>query len=166
MMMRGWTLAQEQLLLLTPDRKLAAQPSAVPDYWLQVTRTLNMADLLTLPPAYNDLSTSPLVRVVPGFISEEVGPPVSVVFSEIWYGPDWKASIDGQPVEHVRANYVLRGLAVPAGEHKVVFKLESQAYNASQPIALAGSILVLLLVLGVGLMELRPGKSTAPPTEE
>jgi len=84
-----------------------------------------------------------------------------VVFSEIWYGPDWKASMDGQPVDHVRANYVLRAMAVPAGEHKVVFKVESKAYNTAQPIALAGSILVLLLVLGVVVMELRPAKAEA-----
>lgn len=88
------------------------------------------------------------------------------VFSEIWYGPDWKATIDGQPTEYVRADYVLRAMAVPAGEHKVVFKVESKAYNTSQPIALAGSVLVLLLVLGVGLMELRPSKSAVPPAGE
>ncbi|MBL0127274.1 MAG: hypothetical protein IPP83_07390 [Flavobacteriales bacterium] len=78
-----------------------------------------------------------------------------VVFSEIWYGPDWKASIDGTPVEHVRADYVLRALRVPAGEHTVVFKVEGGAYSKSQPIMLAGSILVLLIALGAIGMEVR-----------
>src|SRR5687768_17614401 len=64
--MRGWPLAQEQLLLLTPDRKLAAQRSAVPDYWLQLARSLNMGDLLALP-AYRDISTAPLIRLIPDF---------------------------------------------------------------------------------------------------
>jgi len=81
------------------------------------------------------------------------------VFSEVWYGPDWTATLDGKEVPHVRADYVLRALAVPAGEHKVVFKVKGRAYDTSQPIAMAGSLLVLLLVLGSLWMELRPAKA-------
>ncbi len=78
-----------------------------------------------------------------------------VVFSEIWYGPDWKASIDGAPVEHFRADYVLRGLAVPSGEHTVEFHIESRPYHSSRPIMLASSGLVLLLVIAALGFELR-----------
>jgi hypothetical protein len=78
-----------------------------------------------------------------------------VVFSEIWYGPDWKAYIDGQPVEYARANYVLRALSVPAGEHTVEFRVESRAFNASAPIALASSGLLILLVLLLLGMEVK-----------
>lgn len=78
-----------------------------------------------------------------------------VVFSEIWYGPDWKASIDGAPAEHVRADYVLRAMAVPAGTHTVVFKIESRPYHASAPVAMASSGIVLLLALGLLLFEAR-----------
>lgn len=75
-----------------------------------------------------------------------------VVFSEIWYGPDWKAEIDGAPVEHFRADYVLRGLAVPAGEHTVTFHIDSKPFHTSRPIAMASSGLVLLLVVvAIGL---------------
>ncbi|MBK9536453.1 MAG: hypothetical protein IPO10_15030 [Flavobacteriales bacterium] len=81
-----------------------------------------------------------------------------VVFSEIWYGPDWKASIDGVPAEHVRADYVLRAMAVPAGEHTIVFKVESEPYNTSRPFALASSSLVLLLVLGALGYEFKQNK--------
>lgn len=71
-----------------------------------------------------------------------------VVFSEIWYGPDWHATIDGQPAEHVRVDYVLRGLRVPAGEHEVVFSIRSKPFHTSRPYMMAASVLVLLLAIG------------------
>ena len=70
-----------------------------------------------------------------------------VVFSEIWYGPDWQASIDGVLVDHARVNYVLRGLAVPPGDHTVVFRVNSRPYTTSRPVMLASSGLLILLVL-------------------
>ncbi len=82
-----------------------------------------------------------------------------VVFSEIWYGPDWHATIDGQPAEYVRANYVLRAMTVPAGEHTVVFSVDSKSFNASRPVAMASSALVILLVLGALFMEIRAARS-------
>jgi len=84
-----------------------------------------------------------------------------VVFSEIWYGPDWKAYIDGGPVTHVRADYVLRALAVPAGEHEVVFALESPMYRTANTIATAASGLVLLLALGLLVREVRDRRREA-----
>ncbi len=70
-----------------------------------------------------------------------------VVFSEIWYGPDWVAEIDGKPAPYVRADYVLRAMKVPAGEHTVRFYIESRAYNVGGTIASVSSFLLLLLVL-------------------
>jgi hypothetical protein len=84
-----------------------------------------------------------------------------VVFSSIWYGPDWQASIDGAPAAHARADYVLRALAVPAGEHKVVFAVQGRAYAAAQPVMLGASLLVLLLALGVLGLEARKALANA-----
>lgn len=46
------------------------------------------------------------------------------VFSEIWYGPDkgWQAYVDGQPVGHIRVNYIFRGMKIPSGTHTIEFK--------------------------------------------
>lgn len=70
-----------------------------------------------------------------------------IVFSEIWYGPDWVAEIDGKPAPYVRADYVLRAMKVPAGEHTVRFHVVSKAYNLGGTIASIGSYILLLLVL-------------------
>lgn len=78
-----------------------------------------------------------------------------VVFSEIWYGPDWRATVDGQAVEHARADYVLRALRVPAGKHTVEFHIESRPYITGSAITTAGSAAVILLAIGVFVLELR-----------
>ncbi|MEO8068054.1 MAG: hypothetical protein ABI599_10220 [Flavobacteriales bacterium] len=78
-----------------------------------------------------------------------------VVFSEIWYGPDWVATIDGQPAPYVRADYILRAMNVPAGEHTVVFQVKSHTYTAGGTASIVASILVLLLVGGAVFMEWR-----------
>ena len=40
------------------------------------------------------------------------------------YYPGWKAALDGKPIEIKREQYLFRGVAVPAGRHKVVFRYE------------------------------------------
>lgn len=70
------------------------------------------------------------------------------VFSEIYYDKGWNAYVDGKQQTYFRTNYVLRGMLVPAGEHTVEFKFEPEAYYKGEKISLAGSILLLLLVIG------------------
>ena len=72
------------------------------------------------------------------------------VFSEIYYPKGWNAYIDGQLKEHASVNYVLRGLAIPAGKHKIEFKFEPVTYTNGNNIATIGSIL-LIITIGTGL---------------
>jgi hypothetical protein len=70
-----------------------------------------------------------------------------VVFSEIYYENGWQAFIDDEPVDHVRVNYLLRGLKVPSGSHKITFKFERASFSIGSTISLICSIIILLLVV-------------------
>jgi len=83
------------------------------------------------------------------------------VFSEIYYPKGWNAYLDGTVVPHVGVNYVLRGMPVPAGKHKIEVKFEPETYKTANSIATIGSILVLVTVAGSAFMELKKGKTSA-----
>jgi len=85
--------------------------------------------------------------------------PQMVVFSEIFFSKGWNAYIDGKPAPHIRANYVLRAMAVPAGKHEIVFKFEPASYARGERIALFSSIGIVLLILGVVTIEIRKFKT-------
>jgi len=72
------------------------------------------------------------------------------IFSEIYYSKGWNAYIDGELVPHFRADYVLRGLEIPAGDHEIIFKFEPKMYAIGNTISLiASTILVLLLIAAI-----------------
>lgn len=74
------------------------------------------------------------------------------IFSEMWYGPDkgWIVTIDGQPAELIRANYALRALLLPAGEHEIVMSFEPATFYRGEKISYLASGLIIALV-GVSL---------------
>jgi hypothetical protein len=85
-----------------------------------------------------------------------------VVFSEIYYegsGNDWQAYIDGEPVEHIRVNYTLRGMKVPAGRHEIVFEFKPKSFYAGQKVNMAGSGLLLLLIAYFGWSAYKENKA-------
>lgn len=83
-----------------------------------------------------------------------------VVFSEIYYDKGWNAFIDGKLAPYFRADYVLRAMIVPAGNHTVEFKFEPKVYATGEKIAYASSILLVLLALGtIGFMVSRKSET-------
>ena len=70
--------------------------------------------------------------------------------ADLWY-PDWKASVDGRPAEILKADYLLRAVAVPAGRHRVEFRFASPAMRRGVLVSIL-SLLATLALLAVGLM--------------
>jgi hypothetical protein len=70
------------------------------------------------------------------------------VFSEIYYKDGWNAYIDGVLTNHFRVNYVLRGMKIPAGEHKIEYKFEPKVIHQGGMISLVSYGLLLLVPLG------------------
>jgi hypothetical protein len=70
------------------------------------------------------------------------------VFSEMYYANGWNAYIDGKKGSHIRVDYVLRGLQIPAGKHTIEFKFEPEVVKTGSTITLISSIGMLLLLIG------------------
>ena len=80
------------------------------------------------------------------------------VFSEIYYDKGWNAYVDGKIVPHFRANYILRAMVLPAGEHTVEFKFEPKSYFIGNKISFASSVILILAMIGYAFSEYRRKK--------
>ncbi len=73
------------------------------------------------------------------------------VMSEIYYDHGWKAYIDGKPAPYFRVDWTLRGMRIPAGEHKIEFKFEPDKYNQATMLgSISSGIILLLLLAAIG----------------
>jgi hypothetical protein len=77
------------------------------------------------------------------------------VFSEIYYPEGWEVTIDGAEADYFRADFLLRAMMIPAGQHEIQFAFKPQSYYSGNKIAFAGSGLLLLLLIGTLIMEIR-----------
>jgi len=92
-------------------------------------------------------------------VDVETPGPALLRLADLWY-PDWVATVDGRPVEILKADYLLRAVVVPAGRHRVEFRFVSRAMR--QGLMLSGaSLLVSLVLLAVGMLRRRPAPVVA-----
>ena len=98
--------------------------------------------------------------------------PQAALFSEIYYHPGWKAVLypanraenagkeKGTPAEIFRADYILRGLALPAGEYEIEFTFDPESFSKGEICSRAASgLLIILLATGIVLTVLRHRKN-------
>ena len=62
------------------------------------------------------------------------------VFSEVYYADGWEAYVDDEKVEIIKTNYLLRGLELPKGHHKITFKFNVKKYHQANQIASISSL--------------------------
>lgn len=79
--------------------------------------------------------------------------PQLAVFSEIYYPKGWKMFVDEKEVPYIKANYLLRAVHIPAGNHKVKMIFEPQVLQTGKTISMIVFILFILLSgLGIGIL--------------
>jgi hypothetical protein len=72
---------------------------------------------------------------------------VLAVFSEIYYPKGWRAFIDGNEAEILRANYILRALELPEGKHNIEFRFEPRSFYIGNMIMWISSMILLGILL-------------------
>ncbi|MBM3328175.1 MAG: YfhO family protein [Calditrichaeota bacterium] len=80
-------------------------------------------------------------------ISTAADDPRLLVLAETYYPSGWTATINGKDAEILRADGVLRAVALPAGEHKVVFTFRPRLFYAG----LTVSLITLFAIAGLGI---------------
>ncbi len=90
--------------------------------------------------------------------------PAVAVFSEVYFPWGWKATVNGQPAEIARVNYVLRAISLPAGQSTVVMTFDPESIHTTDTLATVAIVLIYLgLILAIVVTIGRPVK---PETEE
>ncbi len=80
------------------------------------------------------------------------------VFSEIFYDKGWKAYVDGWDTKYLRADYLLRAIVLPAGEHIVEWRYRAPKFDLVESITLAFSLVILGGLTLCGVVEIVKGR--------
>ena len=83
-----------------------------------------------------------------------------LVFSEIYY-PGWTATVDGQPVELGRVNYILRAMNIKPGNHNVVLSFFPKSIKTTETVAYVAYIILVLAILFSAFYEWKRKKGEA-----
>jgi hypothetical protein len=92
--------------------------------------------------------TPVFMRCEPGLVVLQTvtGSDALLVLSDLYY-PGWRATVDGKRAEILRANYLMRAVAVTRGRHTVAFVYEPASFKAGIAASLAGGLGIVLMAL-------------------
>ncbi len=76
------------------------------------------------------------------------------VFSEVFYDKGWKAYVDGWEAEYLRADYLLRAMVLPEGEHIVEWRYRAPKFDLVEGITLTFSLVILGGLVLYGVVEI------------
>ncbi len=82
------------------------------------------------------------------------------VFSEIYYPKGWKATINGEELDLMRVDYILRAAVIPSGDNEIIFRFEPQSYTSGNMVSMTGSILLILLIILAIFIEIKKRKTS------
>lgn len=84
--------------------------------------------------------------------------PQAAIFSEVYY-PGWKATFNGKELDIFRANWVLRGVLLPAGEGDITFTFQPESFVKGERCSLIASVLLVLLLIAAIAFSARKKKT-------
>lgn len=141
-------------LVANADSEMAAMNKFNPADTAIIDKSFE-SQLKSFTPGHDSLATIKLTQYQPNHLIYEYqsSHPEMAVFSEIYYDKGWDAFLDGKQLPYFRTDFVLRGMILPEGKHKLEYIFEPKSYATGEKIALASSILLILLVLGLIVYE-------------
>jgi hypothetical protein len=89
--------------------------------------------------------------------------PGIVVLAEVYY-PGWTLMIDGKPAPIYRANRMMRGAAVPAGRHRLVYEFRPRIFRIGLWVSAAGLAALVILAVWFDRRPIDPTRSPPPPS--
>lgn len=118
-----------------------------------------------MPPGIYASARIDLAEYRPNYLRYEYSLPgqAVAVFSEIYYDQGWKAYVDGQEAPYFRADYVLRAMRLPAGEHTVEWRFRAPHWTAAESVTGACSALILLGALAAVVYSVRRKRRPTEP---
>ena len=110
-----------------------------------------------IPPAINASDTLILSSYAPNELKYiyNASSTRAIIFSEIYYPNGWTARLENNtPLKIFRADWTLRGIIVPAGDHEITMRMDPPSYRKGAKVSLVSSIslYILLLLAGAGLL--------------
>ena len=69
------------------------------------------------------------------------------IFSEIYYDKGWSAYLDGEPCDSFRADYLLRAMVLPEGQHTVEWRFKAPNWSLAEAVTLICSILIIFALV-------------------